>query len=107
MYEGSPKSTRPNKENTKNLGKNIFISQHSLLSARYTFPSDIQKLRYPVYSENRRAPQNSHQPEILPLHCWQIFYHRAIFSSLEKENNPRGLNLANRVREEAIRNLIH
>jgi hypothetical protein len=41
-YEGSPRSTRPNKENTKNLGKNIFISLHSLLLARYTFPSDVQ-----------------------------------------------------------------
>lgn len=28
------------------------------------------------------------------------------FSSLETENNPRGLNLANGVREEAIRTLI-
>ena len=52
-YEDGPRSTRSNKENTKNLGKNIFISQHSLLLARYTFPSDVQYLRWPVYSKNR------------------------------------------------------
>ena len=41
-YEGSPKSTRPNKENPDNLEKNNFISQRSLLLAQYTFPNDVQ-----------------------------------------------------------------
>ena len=41
IYEGSPRSTRPNKENLNNLEKNTFISQRSLLSARYTFPRDV------------------------------------------------------------------
>ena len=40
QYTGSPRSTRPNKENPKNLEIDIFISQRSLFLARYTFPSD-------------------------------------------------------------------
>lgn len=42
------------------------------------------------------------------LCCWQICYRQAIFfSSLESVSNPRELNLANRVREEAIRTSSH
>lgn len=42
-------------------------------------------------------------PEIPDLfHGWQIFYHAAIFSGLERENNPR-VDLMNTLREEAIR----
>lgn len=33
-------------------------------------------------------------------------FDRAIFSILKMENNPRGLNLTNRVHEEVIRTLI-
>ncbi|MCP6497650.1 hypothetical protein NL476_27160, partial [Klebsiella pneumoniae] len=42
MCEGGHRSTRPNKENTKTLEKKIFIFQHNLLSALYTFPNDVQ-----------------------------------------------------------------
>lgn len=37
----------------------------------------------------------------------QNFHHRVIFSSLERENIPRELNLANEVREESISTLTH
>lgn len=47
--------------------------------------------RYPIYSENRGALQNSYQPQTSPLHCSQIFHHRAI-SRLKRENTPRWLN---------------
>lgn len=42
IYEGGPRNTRSNGENTKVLGKNVFILQHNLLVALYTFPSDVQ-----------------------------------------------------------------
>ena len=35
-------------------------------------------------------------------HCWQIFDHRAIFPSVERENNQKGLNLVNMMGKEAI-----
>ena len=54
-----------------------------------------------------RTLQNSHQPQAPPLHCWQIFHDRAIFSSLERENNPMELNLANKMCAEAIQTLTY
>lgn len=40
MYEGGPKSTLPNTENTQTLGFVFFISLDGLLLARYTFQND-------------------------------------------------------------------
>lgn len=42
VYEGSPRSIRSNIENTRNLGKIIYISQHDPHLTWYHFPSNVQ-----------------------------------------------------------------
>ena len=42
IYEGVLKSTRTNKENSKNLGKDTYTSQRILRLAPYSFSSHIQ-----------------------------------------------------------------
>lgn len=61
---------------TNNLWKKIFISQHSFSSIHFCFDTLFIV----------KTPQNIHQSQIPPIHCWQIIYHRAI---LDWENNPR------------------
>ena len=109
FHKSRRKRNWPKKENMKKLGKTTLISQHSSIY----FPLDVQQLWYHVYGGNRRAPQFSHQSQTPPLLRWQTFTIETFLlerGGMERErekHNPRELNLANKVCDEAIRTLTY
>ena len=84
----------------------IFISQHSLLSARYIWSNDS-----PIFSNrpnNMICPIFQNKPLFwwwIAL-LWWISFLRTISSGLETRNNRRELNLGNMLDGEAIRSEI-
>lgn len=108
-YEDSPRSTRVNTKKQNNFGKYIptFIFQDIFLLAGLLdtlLPAMFNSFGGPFIeqelSNSSKQPLTAASTSLLANLLPPSY-------SLEKENNPSGLNLANRVRGEATRILIY
>jgi len=85
------------KRKTKILEKWRFISQHSLLLARYTWPSDAPTSLTRLKNTFSRGLQSRPPWRRWPPHSTQISARWVTFSSLETKRSRTGPNLENTV----------
>ena len=95
------------KQKTTFLTKILFILQHNLLLARYTWSNDLSTFRCISCNTTSQGLQSSHRFPIWPLNLMKISVSGAISLSLGTDKSHWGLDLENKVGGEENRIVVH